>query len=154
MLARLLSLGLACLLLCTLAAPSFAKDKPKADTKENTPPEEAVGFVGKLEGTFVSAKKNGNLLTITITKTTPGDDSKAKDASAIVGKDVPVTVRWEKSDGKYVPMPDDQTFVKGLSKGDAVVLEVTYVDSLKVLRLTAAPAKAGDKAADSKPAAK
>ncbi len=155
MIARILSLGLVCLFVLsfTVAAPAAEKpagEKSKDEVKnQNSPPDEAVGFVGKLEGTFSSGKKNGNALTITVTAATPADGSKAKDATVIVGKEVPVTVRWEKKDGKYSPLEADTSFVKGLKKGDAVLLEVNYVDSLKVIRMTAAPAKA-----EAKPEAK
>ncbi len=137
------AVALMTLVLCglTLAADKPAKEK-KGDGAASTVPAEAVGFAGVLEGKMVSAKPNGNTVTITVTAATPSDDSKVKDGAALVGKDLTVKVRFEKKDGAWAPNADDAAFVKGLKKGDAVHVETKYIESQKALALTAAPTKA------------
>lgn len=117
------------------------KAKADAGAKPADAPTEAVGFAGRLEGTVTGKKSNGNWVSITVTKAEAGEKSTAKDANALVGKEVTIKIRFEKKGAEYSPNADDAAAVKAMANGDAVKVSVQYVPSQKVLAMVAPPEK-------------
>lgn len=114
---------------------SFAAPRPApmADAvTADAMPEAAKGFLGQIRGT-VAAKGDGTIiLSITeIVKT--GKNSKATDASALVGKKIPITPNT-------VPMHNDMilAFFKTLTVGDSIAIWVSHKegDALMLIELT------------------
>lgn len=103
-------------------------------------PDESKGFSGTISGAVVEKAAQSNWISVKVTKATPDGKSKLKNASAMVGKDVPVSCRLAGA----TPNPEQQAYFTALNVGDSVELSIFYNDNAGnvAIRLRDLPAAA------------
>jgi hypothetical protein len=115
-------------------------------------PQEALGYVGIVEGVVKEKAPQNGWIVLTVSKAQPDRKSKVKDASVLVGKDIPVSARLAGD----TPFPEQKAYIESIHVGDKIALAVFYNDHAGnvAIRLKEVPGAASQAMSVTKGAAK